>query len=387
LCACTTALGLLSMAVSAIHPVRVLALAGSAGVMLAFVQSYLLLPQLLEMFTGKAMHVKRRSERKPRIPHWAVPVILYALASIAVCFPLKHLRVSSSPMEFFPSDDPIIESYREIEENVFGLTPFGIVLESDQSADGKTVDEIAEDTMLWLEQSDQNYTARIMEVDSLPANQLLIQGQTSTFDTPIPAQVEKELREVTQGNVHVVGPIVRIVRMRFALIETLMRGMGLMLACVTVIFLFLFRRPRLFFAAILANFLPLWILFGAMVALRFPIDVSTVLVLTITLGMAVDDTFHFLFHFQRESEQNNKGRDGSAHGTALHALQQVRRPVTDSSLVTASGFAMLAFTDFTPIRHFGILLSLGVILALLADLYLLPSLLASWDSRQKENRA
>ena len=109
---------------------------------------------------------------------------------------------------------------------------------------------------------------------------------------------------------------------------------------------------------------------GIMAAVGFSLDPGTVMIASIALGLVVDDTVHFMVRFQR---QRSAGE--SALASVTHTLRSVGRPIVLTSGVLVGGFGVLALSSFNPNVHFGMISALVVMLALVADLVMLPSAL------------
>jgi predicted RND superfamily exporter protein len=96
----------------------------------------------------------------------------------------------------------------------------------------------------------------------------------------------------------------------------------------------------------------------------------------IVIGIAVDDTIHFLVKYF------NAKKDGSPVSKALdEVLLFAGKPILFTTIVLSLSFSVLIFSDFEPNQKFGIVTSLALIIALLADLILLPALLARLDKK------
>lgn len=138
-------------------------------------------------------------------------------------------------------------------------------------------------------------------------------------------------------------------------------------ATVELILLLVTGSVRLAAAAALPNLLPVAAMLAVMRILDLPLDVGTAMSFAVALGIAVDDTLHFLVAWQDE-------------GTEA-ALRRTGRALVLSSLVIAAGFFTLLPTPFLPTRAFGGLVGVAVLVALAADLLLLPALLTPRTAR------
>jgi predicted RND superfamily exporter protein len=149
-----------------------------------------------------------------------------------------------------------------------------------------------------------------------------------------------------------------------------LRGLAFALVAIGAVLLAFFRRPSLALKTLLTNAIPVAIVFGVMGFAGIPLDAGTVLVGSLALGIAVDDGVHVVSVFH-EHEQA-----GDPPKTALdQTYRRVLPAVVFTSVAVAGGFSALAFSQFTFIRHLGVLTTAVMGLCLLANATLLPTLL------------
>ena len=132
---------------------------------------------------------------------------------------------------------------------------------------------------------------------------------------------------------------------------------------------------RLALITLVPNVIPLAIGFGAMGLLGVPLDAGTVVIGNLVFGIAVDDSIHAVTGFlsQRTSGQN------AADSLAV-TYRKVLPPLVYTTLSVTLGFAVLAVSDFTFIRHLGLLTASLMVICLLADSLLLPAMLSRLDA-------
>jgi predicted RND superfamily exporter protein len=119
------------------------------------------------------------------------------------------------------------------------------------------------------------------------------------------------------------------------------------------------------------NLLPAFFTFGVMGLLDIPLDTDTLIIAPLIIGIAVDDTIHFIAHYRDAWFQSGDVNQ------ALHStLKEVGQAVTFTTLILGIGFSMLAFSDYMGLAKTGIFGSLSIVIALTADLLLLPALIA-----------
>jgi predicted RND superfamily exporter protein len=147
-------------------------------------------------------------------------------------------------------------------------------------------------------------------------------------------------------------------------------GLAVAFAVISGILFAIFRWPRLALMALVPNALPLFIIFGCMGLLGIPIDAGTVVMGSLALGIAVDDTIHVTTTFSIARE---RGLD--ARKALQHALSEVLPAVCASTLMLTIAFGLFAFSEFAITRNLGWLTGSIMVLCLLADVTLLSALL------------
>jgi predicted RND superfamily exporter protein len=120
------------------------------------------------------------------------------------------------------------------------------------------------------------------------------------------------------------------------------------------------------------NLLPAFFTFGVMGLLGIPLDTDTLIIAPLIIGIAVDDTIHFIAHY-RDAWYESGDVNSALHST----LKEVGQAVTFTTIILGIGFSMLAFSDYMGLAKTGIFGSLSIVIALTSDLLLLPALI-SW---------
>jgi len=158
------------------------------------------------------------------------------------------------------------------------------------------------------------------------------------------------------------------------------KSLSLTLALIFVIMVLLFLSSKVGFIAIVPNLFPIIINFGVMGWLGVHLSVATSLIASIAIGLAVDDTIHYLFRYNNEFKKD-LDKDRALRDTIL----TVGRPVLFTTLIISCGFAVLLFSHFKPTALFGLMMVITMVSALIGDLILLPSLMlhvelvTAWD--------
>lgn len=155
------------------------------------------------------------------------------------------------------------------------------------------------------------------------------------------------------------------------------RSFGLAFVLVALVLMALLRSVRLGLIAMVPNLLPALLTLGLMGALGIRLDVGTVLVASIAIGISVNDTSHMMFRYAAEL----RAWPGDARRALDRTLAVTGRAVFSSSIILMAGFGVLGFASTNSIRVFGTLSAATVAFALIADLLLTPALLlAAYDA-------
>jgi hypothetical protein len=147
-------------------------------------------------------------------------------------------------------------------------------------------------------------------------------------------------------------------------------SLGWLDVAIFVIMALLLRSMPFAAIALIVNILPIGAVLGLMSILGVKINMATTLIGGITLGIAVDDTIHFLANYRRAI------MSGKDPATAIRdTVRHNGLAIFLASVLVAVGFSVMAFSNFVPTAEFGMFAAAGMLLALLTDLMLLPSLL------------
>ncbi len=150
----------------------------------------------------------------------------------------------------------------------------------------------------------------------------------------------------------------------------------LALSCITILMIIQFRSITLGLISLIPNVVPLTVIFGLMGWCGISLDTVTVFAATVSIGLSVDDTIHYLTQLQREIGRNQEARDIS--GCLAEAYRVTAKALMSTSTVLFFGFLVLLSSPFRPVTAFGILGSAAVFTALAADLIFMPSIILAF---------
>lgn len=149
-------------------------------------------------------------------------------------------------------------------------------------------------------------------------------------------------------------------------------------ATIFLLFVFVFRSVKYAFVGITANVVPLSLVFALMGFSGLPLDLMSITIAAICIGLGVDDSIHYIYNFKKELSANK----GVIRAIKLSHFQ-VGQAFFQSKIAIILGFSVMMSSNFTPTIYFGFLTVLVMVLLLLGSLLLLPSLLASNISTKK----
>lgn len=163
--------------------------------------------------------------------------------------------------------------------------------------------------------------------------------------------------------------------------QGMMQGAVVALVLISLLLLFALKSTKLGFISLVPNLMPGLIGFACWALISAEISMALSVVMTMTMGIIVDDTVHFLSKYKKAID------DGLANNEAiLFAFNNVGNALLITTLVLASGFAVLAFSDFAINSDMGTLTSIIIVAALVIDLLILPALLATGKHNISKNK-
>ena len=168
------------------------------------------------------------------------------------------------------------------------------------------------------------------------------------------------------------GMLVLYNNMLQSLYQSQILTLATVLIVILLMFLLLFRSISLAIIAIIPNALSASVVLGLMGWLGIPLDLMTITLAAISIGISVDNTIHYIVRFKREYAHDRNYKE-----TVKRCHNSIGRAMYYTSVTIIAGFSILALSNFTPTIYFGLLTGLAMLIALLGALTLLPSLLMS----------
>jgi len=166
------------------------------------------------------------------------------------------------------------------------------------------------------------------------------------------------------------GAMVLYNNMLQSLFDSQIKTLGVVALALLLMFLVLFRSFKLSLIALFPNLFSAGAVLGVMGWMDIPLDMMTVTIAAISIGIAVDNTIHYIYRFQEEIET-----DGDYFQTLHRCHSSIGHAMYYTSVTIIIGFSILALSDFRPTLYFGLFTGLAMFIAMIASLTLLPQLL------------
>ena len=178
---------------------------------------------------------------------------------------------------------------------------------------------------------------------------------------------------VDGSRIHLSGMLVLYNNMLQSLFQSQMMTLGAVFVAIMIMFLVLFRSIKTAVIAIVPNLTSACLVLGLMGWAGIPLDLMTITIAAITVGIGVDDTIHYVHRFHYEFRQ-----DGDYWASVFRCHRSIGRAIYYTSVTIMLGFSILALSRFNPTIYFGLLTSLAMLVALLANISLLPVLMVTF---------
>jgi predicted RND superfamily exporter protein len=175
---------------------------------------------------------------------------------------------------------------------------------------------------------------------------------------------------IAEENIRFTGLLVLYNNMLQSLFKSQIMTIGAVFIGIMLMFLVLFRSLKLSFIAVIPNFLAAAVVLGGMGLLKIPLDMMTITIAAITVGIGVDHSIHYITRFKREFS-----KDGDYIATMHRAHNSIGQALFYTAITIIIGFSVLTLSNFIPSIYFGLLTSVAMIAALLGSMTLLPKLI------------
>jgi len=372
----TTAIGFLSLLSSHMQPVRDLGLYAGLGIGIGFLGNMVLIPGMLKLLAKKKLKAVIIREQPSKVLHSGISKIRKWKRAIALTgvfflflpiFLVSSMKMESNVLTFFKQGSRILKDYQFITDNLAGASTIELDFQGPYGDSWNYALQLMErlkdipdiHPIVYPAGPHLRMSIIVKAMESMAFNQLVKEIQ-SRMSTPDSGGVKARLT----------GTVVLINQVQEKLFYSQIKSFGLAFILIFIIFIFIFRSFSLVTIGILVNLFPIAILLCFMVIFRLPLNVATVMIASIAIGIAVDDTVYFLRRFRFEFL-----KEGDWEGSIQRAFLYLGKPMSFTSMVTTIGFFILALANFKPICFFGLLGGVTLTAAWVGDVILSPALL------------
>ncbi len=438
----TTFMGFLSLGISKIIPIQAFGILIASGALVAFVLSVIFLPAMLSVINPKVKIKKdNTSKLKDFIKKYVFFIekndkkIIFS-SLLLIIFSLIGMKDVSIDTEFvkqFSSDSPIRKAITFVEKNIGGTIPIEIIVDSKEKAGinnptfMKNVDKFTKELKEKfykvrhvssitdvVKKYNQLMNGDKKEFYSIPNKKELISQYLLLYSLSLPQGMgindlkdvddrylrvtaminfssELEKLEIynwtynwwetnTNYTASVEGLTLISAHMRMELTNTMIKSITLALIFVTLIFWYTFKSRYYMIASVIPNITPLLVALGVTGWLGVSVDLGMAIVFVIIIGVAIDDTVHFLSKFKTAQEKGKNVVESIEESLLLSGSA-----IIITTVILVCGLGTFIFSDFAVYKNFGLISSLALFLAMLLDLILLPAILCVVHKRQNKN--
>ncbi|HKJ23787.1 MAG TPA: MMPL family transporter [Myxococcota bacterium] len=420
----TTAFGFASLLTADMSPVRELGVFAALGIAVSVAMN-LTLGCLLLMWMRPPAPDPARAFARPsalaRVPfrHPTAVLVGSGVVAVAALVGMGRIRIDSNPLAFLPHDARVVRDYESVARELTGYYALEVMVDVPggwQRPEAWTELARIEDVLArqpgvarvvspldllrqlrhWQSGSEgagddwglppDEATARallrdygfLVDTEGFPlvADEgrvvrvaALVNVMPSSEFAPIERAARDAVRELPPPfSGAVTGIVPRLVEAQLGLVRTQLRSFGLAFVTIFACLWLGLRSWRLAWLSVPPNLLPIGVALAAMGAAGIALDAATVMMASVALGIAVDDTVHVLSAYGEEHAREPEG-------AVERAMERVGPAMVTTTAAACIGFLALRLSDFLPIRWFGLLSALAVAVALLADAWLVPAFL------------
>ena len=173
-----------------------------------------------------------------------------------------------------------------------------------------------------------------------------------------------------EARVTITGMMALLARTIYNAIKSMAKSYAIALVVITILMVILIGRIRIGLLSMVPNLAPILLMLGVIGAFSIPMDLFTMMVASVAIGLAVDDTIHFMHNFRRYYDQS-----GDPKRAVHETLHTTGRAMLVTTIVLAIGFFIFAFATMNNVTNFGLLTGFTVIMALVADYLIAPALM------------
>lgn len=445
----TTAAGLLSFTTSEMPPIAHLGITGAIGVIMAFLVSIVLCPCLIGLIPLKVKKQKKSNGQRDilesillalgrfSIHKWKAVLVVNILILMVAIFGITKLRFAHNDLEAFSQEGEFYIDSKTIDQELKGSVVLEVVL--DTAEENGLYDPVLLKKIDSAQRQIEEMSFGDMDIDktfsitdivketnkalnnnepaayAIPDNRQLVAQELFLFENGGSDDLEKVTdslfskarltvkapfsdawnyvslieavsnlleKEFPETEFSTTGLMILFAGVLKSTIISMAESYLLVFVVISILMVVLIGRVRIGLISMIPNIYPVVLILGIMGLIDQPLDFFNITIGSILVGIAVDDTIHFFHHFRANLETNG-GVEEAIIGTFL----STGRAMITTTIVLCCGFFVYAGSDMTSLFYYGVLIGIGVFLALLSDFLLAPALLMAFGKKSLEKSA
>ncbi len=428
----TTAIGFIALAVSVIPPIRSFGLAAAGGMILEFGFSMTIIP--LGLYFLRNHSSLRRPARSgqgfmpailEKLVFWVTRryrAILWGavLLTVIAFYGSLRLTVATDLLSYFKKSSPVHQGACFIDERLGGvntleiscyaaepdaiLQPENLVVLDKIERFLRAQPQVSQVTSInnflkemnraFYDEAEARY--ELPQSKALAAQYLLLydgselenfvdseyqrarlSARITAHDSRIVEKLNREVRNYIRTElagstleIRVTGKTVLTNKLIKDIVDSQIQSLVLATGLIFIVFLIVFRSLRLGLLAMIPNLLPILCNFGLMGYAGIPLNSATAIISAVAIGIAVDDTIHFVCHYQSGLKGGLPVADAVRRTLVVKGM-----PIITTSIIMVAAYSLLLAASFVPTIQFGFLSALIMLFAVVADLMVLPAVL------------
>ena len=434
----TTSVGFGSLVFSGLQPVVVFGYMMLIAMLITMLVSLLLFPAVLSLLKARnesaeyafITHFYKRIKVMNLARPMTVSVVMLTLF-IGLALGISRLNVENSFIDYFAKDTQVYQELAFIDKQFGGSTPLDIILKADATdannelvltADNVnqlqlvqavvkafeatgSVTSVANFTELARQLNDNRplteyeLTTVYRLLDEKVVNQLIgsyfsaeddeLRIAVRVQDTTAGLQRDEFLRDlrsdisavgVPAESFSLTGLFILYQDILSRLFDSQIKTLGIVYVVLGLVLFAIFRSVKVALIALVPNVLTTLGILGVIGWLGIPLDIMTITIAAIAMGIAVDDTIHFLHAYLKGLKEGTAGQ--AAQRASDAAFGHTGLAILFTTTIIAIGFSLFGFSNFIPSVNFGLLTATAMIMALVTDITLLPALLNKFVARK-----
>ena len=221
-----------------------------------------------------------------------------------------------------------------------------------------------------------NYSKSHISVQLYNAGSFEYVGFFKNVRTDIEQAFSNVHQQYPGSDISITGGLALLMQLADYISWSQIKSLAMVIATISILLIFIFGTKRIGIMSIIPNLIPATLTFGLLGLFDIPLDSDTIIIAPVIIGIAVDDTIHFITHYRGEILKTP-----SIYKALLNTIKEVGQAITFTTLILGLSFFIMTFSTNTSLIKVGIFGSLAILVALLCDLFLLPALIMTFKLR------